>query len=158
MQSSALTILISFILQYANHGQASAFAFYNGDSNDKLNSASSSRQSNTLAVPRGGGGGGGRGAGISSANGCGTSTSSGTSTCLQGSNEEGASSSSPPDGISNENWDLLSARGQLALSNLIRLDGNGGGGGGGAQSHVYGDWPEAGRLKGVQSSSMLHPH
>ena len=40
--------------------------------------------------------------------------------------------------VSQANLDLLSERGQLAISKLIESDV------GGYQSHVYGDWPEPG--------------
>lgn len=41
--------------------------------------------------------------------------------------------------ISQENWELLSARGRVALSKLIASDD-----GINAQKHVYADWPEKG--------------
>ena len=40
--------------------------------------------------------------------------------------------------ISPENWEILSARGQAALTNLINSDEIG------AQTHVYSEWPEKG--------------
>lgn len=41
--------------------------------------------------------------------------------------------------ISQDNWDLLSKRGQISLANLIKGDE-----GVEAQTHVYGNWPEKG--------------
>ncbi|KAL7541053.1 hypothetical protein ACHAXR_012370 [Thalassiosira sp. AJA248-18] len=45
--------------------------------------------------------------------------------------------------ITQQNWDLLSARGKAALSRLILYDITSGHHG---QKHVYGDWPEAGEM------------
>jgi len=41
--------------------------------------------------------------------------------------------------ISQDNWDLLSERGQTSLANLIKSDADVG-----AQTHVYANWPEIG--------------
>lgn len=41
--------------------------------------------------------------------------------------------------VTADNWSLLSERGRTALQNLVESDD-----GIGAQTHVYGDWPEAG--------------
>lgn len=41
--------------------------------------------------------------------------------------------------ISEDNWALLSQRGQAALANLIKSDEDVS-----AQTHVYGNWPEKG--------------
>jgi hypothetical protein len=41
--------------------------------------------------------------------------------------------------VSNDNWDLLSERGQVALSNLIHGDADIQ-----SQTHVYSNWPERG--------------
>jgi len=41
--------------------------------------------------------------------------------------------------ISQDNWDLLSEKGQTSLENLIKGDADIG-----AQAHVYANWPEKG--------------
>lgn len=138
---SAVTIVLSSILQFCDHGTASAFSFYNARS-----------------APRGGGGGSGDAS--SSIGKCSSNTSirSNSNTCTdltatmnmdesldrqQGDESESESDNelSHPKQISVQNWSLLSNRGKKALHNLIQMDIDGGGG---AQEHVYGNWPEVG--------------
>ena len=57
-------------------------------------------------------------------------------TCLQATP---AAVDSKPAVVEAGNWELLSVRGQAALSNLIQADE-----GFGAQTHVYNDWPAPG--------------
>lgn len=159
MVHSAVTILVSFILQFCDHGTASAFAIIHGSvefsnkgcnsnsvSNDGINTntITNTRRQDTLHmipqdVPRGGGRETGE---------CGSNIDNGITSCSSTSKTRTTTelrattttSPPPPEQISSENWSLLSDRGKTALSTLIQLDSDGTG----AQEHVYGNWPEVG--------------
>jgi len=62
-----------------------------------------------------------------------------SSSCLSSTKEEVSMGETVSTYVSQGNWDLLSQRGQTALTNLINGDE-----GIGAQTHVYADWPEKG--------------
>ncbi len=62
-----------------------------------------------------------------------------SSTCLAATKEGVTMSDAVSKYISDDNWSLLSERGQAALNNLITGDEDLG-----AQTHVYADWPEKG--------------
>lgn len=62
-----------------------------------------------------------------------------TATCLSSTKEDVAMDEIVTKFISEDNWALLSQRGQAALSNLIKSDEDVS-----AQTHVYGNWPEKG--------------
>ena len=68
------------------------------------------------------------------------SSSSSSSTCLSATKEAQVEMNEEvAQYITQDNWNLLSARGQTALANLIKDDA-----GFNAQTHVYGNWPESG--------------
>jgi len=122
VMQSRLTILLAGILQFYDHGTASAFAFDGGR-----------RVSQT---GRGGGG-------IGEASGCTANedmrTINRSNSCTELSAASCASEVlSNPAQISSQNWSLLPTRGKEALNSLIETDVDG------AQEHVYADWPEAG--------------
>jgi len=62
-----------------------------------------------------------------------------TATCLSSTKEDVAMDEIVTKFISEDNWALLSQRGQAALANLIKSDEDVS-----AQTHVYGNWPEKG--------------
>jgi hypothetical protein len=98
----------------------------------RSSSSSSSARRRPIATTRGGGGE--------------SEASSPSSTCLSSSVEEAMeTSTSPPPHppssrvVSASNWELLSRRGQVALSRLMEHDAEYQ-----SQVHVYGDWPDVG--------------